>query len=57
MPLDEVPKLNNKLKYKKSRDKFWERRKKIRLAAACLALQLVGKPTSVPDNNLNAACH
>ena len=51
-PLDELPIKNNKLKNRNSRVKYRERRKKKnRLAAACLALQMVGNPTSDPDNN------
>ena len=46
-PLDELPIKNNKLKNRNSRVKYRERRKKKnRLAAACLALQMVGNPTS-----------
>ena len=51
-PLDELPIKNNKLKNRNSRVKYRERRKKKnRLAAACLALQMAGNPTSDPDNN------
>ena len=50
-PSDELPIKNNKLKNRNSRNKYRERRKKKRLAAACLALQMAGNPTSDPDNN------